>query len=103
MGGSGRRVWAKDDTNMLTLEDARYLMSVSKAAGCQVHFKQLGTALAIQLGVYSTEGDHRAKGGFPEQWPDDLNVREYPEFASSSISAPVNFKAAYAADSWMRF
>ena len=94
---------AKDETNMMTLEDARYLMSESKAAGCRVHFKQLGTALAIQLGVYSTEGDHRAKGGFPEQWPADLNVREYPDFVSNSCSAPVSFKPAYAVDFWQHF
>jgi protein gp37 len=64
-GESGPR----NDTNLMTLDDARYLIAESKAAGSKTHFKQLGTALAIQLGVYSTlgEGEHRAKGGNPDQ------------------------------------
>jgi Protein of unknown function (DUF5131) len=68
-GESGLR----DDTNLMTLEDARNLLEESKAAGSKVHFKQLGTALAIQRGVYSTRGngEHRAKGGNPEQWPEN--------------------------------
>jgi hypothetical protein len=76
-GESGLR----DDTNLMTLEDARNLLEESKAAGSKVHFKQLGTALAIQRGVYSTRGngEHRAKGGNPEQWPEDLNTREWPD------------------------
>jgi hypothetical protein len=87
----------------MMLEDVRYILSQAKAAGCRVHFKQLRTALAIQLGVYSIDSDHRANGGAADQWPGDLNVREYPEFVSISYSAPVNFKAAYAANFWRHF
>ena len=96
---------AKNETNMMTLEDARYLMSESKAVGCRVHFKQLGTALAIQLGVYSTNGDgeHRAKGGCPDQWPADLNVREWPETVWSHYQAPDNFRRLYQTDECQRF
>ena len=76
--GSGLR----DDASLMTLEDARYLLDESNAAGSKVHFKQLGTALAIQRGVDSTrgKGEHRAKGGNPDQWPEDLNIREWPAF-----------------------
>lgn len=70
----------------MTLDDALYLVEDSNAAECKVHFKQLGTALAIQRGVYATSGDHRAKGGSPDQWPDELNIREWPEI----LPAPVD-------------
>jgi protein gp37 len=46
-GESGSR----NDSNLMLLDDARYLVEESRAAGCRVHFKQLGTALAIQLCV----------------------------------------------------
>lgn len=98
-GESGSR----DDTNLMSLEDARYLVKESKAAGCKVHFKQLGTALAIQFGVYSTEGDHRAKGGSPDQWPEDLNVREWPEFARGIAANTSAFRAAYGMDQWKHY
>ena len=72
---------SKDDTNLMTLDDACYLIEEGKAAECRVHFKQLGTALAIKLGVYSTtgKGEHRSKGGNPDQWPPELNIREWPD------------------------
>ena len=100
-GESGPR----DDTNLMTLEDARYLIGESKAAGCKVHFKQLGTALAIQRCVYSTrgEGEHRAKGGNPDQWPEDLNIREWPEISWKSFTKPSDFSPAYDARQWQRY
>jgi hypothetical protein len=93
---------SKDDTNLMTLADARYLLAESKAAGCKVHFKQLGTALAIQLGVYGV-GEHRAKGGSPAQWPVDLNVREYPEVKWVPYKKPSDFKPLYQPGKWERF
>lgn len=93
----------KDDTNLMTLDDARYLMTEAKAAGCRVHFKQLGAALAIQLGVYSTNGDHRAKGGSPDQWPADLNVVEWPDAVTRPHQAPDRFMRRYRTDQWQRF
>ena len=53
---------ARDLVNLMTLDDARYIIESSRAAGCKVHFKQLGAAFAIQRGVYSTRGlgEHRA-------------------------------------------
>jgi protein gp37 len=93
---------SKDDTNLMTIEDARYLMTQAKAAGCRVQFKQLGTALAIQLGVYSTDGDHRAKGGSPDQWPADLDVIEWPETVCSAYKAPDNFSPLYRSEEWQK-
>jgi protein gp37 len=94
---------AKQDTNLMTLEDARFLMCEAKAAGCQVHFKQLGAALAIRMGVYSTSGDHRAKGGAPDQWPADLNIVEWPAPTWSAYKAPDNFSYLYPEGEWQRF
>jgi protein gp37 len=69
---------SKEESRPMTIEDAQYLFSSSKAAGCNVHFKQLGTKLAINLGVYGT-GEHRAKGANLEQIPSHLGEREWPE------------------------
>jgi hypothetical protein len=89
----------------MTLDDARYLISESKAAGCKTHFKQLGTALAIQLGVYSTrgQGEHRAKGGNPDQWPEDLNVREWPKVSWKPVTELSDFSPAYDPRQWTRY
>lgn len=94
-----------DDTNMMTLDDARYLVEASKAAGCRVHFKQLGTALAIRLGVYATRGsgEHRAKGGHPDQWPEELQVREWPEVTLCGATDIPAFRPAYDSNQWMHF
>jgi hypothetical protein len=43
----------------------------------KVHFKQLGTELGIQIGVYSTSVECQAKGGSPDQWLAELDVREW--------------------------
>ncbi len=69
---------SKRESRLMTLEDAQYLFSSSKKAGCNVHFKQLGTQLAIKMGVYGV-GDHRAKGGNLEQIPRNLRERDWPE------------------------
>ena len=94
---------AKRDTNLMTLEDARFLINEAKAAGCRVHFKQLGTALALQLGVYSTDGEHRAKGGAADQWPADLNIDELPTTTKSTYMAPDRFSCLYRAGEWQQF
>ena len=100
-GESGLR----DDTNLMTLDDARYLLEESKAAGSKVHFKQLGTALAIQRGVYSTRGngEHRAKGGNPDQWPEDLNIREWPAVSWKNLTEPPEFNRAYNSGQWKHY
>jgi protein gp37 len=98
-GESGSR----DDTNLMTLDDARYLVEESKAGGCRVHFKQLGTALTIQRGVYSTNGEHRAKGGSPDQWPEPLNVREWPEASWRAIDDVSEFTPAYDSTLWEHY
>lgn len=95
---------SKDDTNLMTLDDARYLIEEGEAAKCRVHFKQLGTALAIKLGVYSTagRGEHRSKGGNPDQWPPELNIREWPDVRR--LRDPQgSFSPAHVADKWVHF
>jgi protein gp37 len=69
---------SKKESRLMTLEDAQYLFSSSKHAGCSLHFKQLGAKLAINLGVYGI-GDHRSKGGNLEQIPPNLRERDWPE------------------------
>jgi protein gp37 len=100
-GESGPR----NDTNLMSLDDARYLIAESQAAGSKTHFKQLGTALAIQLGVYSTrgQGEHRAKGGNPDQWPEDLNIREWPKVSWKPVTEPKEFSPAYDSHQWRRY
>ena len=96
---------ARDESNLITLDDARYLVEASKSAGCRVHFKQLGTALAIRLGVYSTRGrgEHRAKGGNPDQWPEELRIREWPELVSDTTDDASVFQPAYDSSQWLHF
>jgi protein gp37 len=96
---------APEKTGLMTLDDARYLIEESRAAGSLVFFKQLGTALAIQLGVYSTQGkgEHRSKGGHPDQWPADLNVQEYPDPLTVTPWAGTAFRPAYDPEAWMHF
>lgn len=100
-GESGPR----DDTNLMTLDDAHYLIEESRAAGSKAHFKQLGTALAIRLGAYSTagEGEHRAKGGSPDQCPEDLNIREWPEVSWKPVTEPSEFSPVYDSHQWKRY
>ena len=100
-GESGPRA----DTSLMTLDDAQYLLTESKAAGSRVHFKQLGTALAIQLGVYSTrgKGEHRAKGGHPDQWPEGLNIREWPGVSWKQRAKSPEFTPVYNSDQWKHY
>ena len=57
----------KKYTQLPELGSRRNLVSQRKAAGCRAHFKQFGTALAIQLGISPTGAkEHRAKGGHPD-------------------------------------
>jgi len=94
---------SKADTSLMTLEDARYLISESRAAGCKVHFKQLGTALAIRLGVYDTKLKHGKQGGNSSQWPEGLNIVEWPDVASRDYEGPVQFEPGFDAKRWKRF
>ncbi len=89
----------------MTLDDSLFLVEQSKAAGCRVHFKQLGTALAIRLGVYATsgKGEHRSKGGNPDQWPVELNIREWPETRLDTSHADTTFSAKFNPEEWLKF
>lgn len=93
---------SKQDTSLMTLEDARYLISESRAAGCKVHFKQLGTALAVRLGVYDTKLKHGKQGGNPDQWPEGLKIVEWPDVVSRDYEGPVQFEPRFD-KGWERF
>lgn len=99
-GESGPR----DTTALMSLDDARFLVGEGKAV-CPVVFKQLGTALAIRLGVYSThgKGEHRSQGGHPDQWPPDLRVQEYPDPIAPIPCGPSEFRPAFDPGTWIRF
>jgi hypothetical protein len=96
---------ARDETALMTLDDARYLIEESRAADARVFFKQLGTALALQLGVYSThgKGEHRTKGGHPDQWPADLRIQEYPDPLAVPPRPRAEFRPAFDPNAWMHF
>ena len=74
-------------------------------------FKQLGTGLAIQLGVYPThrkddectQGKHRAHGGDPDLWPMDLRIQEYPDALNAGLPLLPDPDPAYEAGKWWHF
>ena len=86
-----------------SLDDACYLLEKSRAAACKVHFKQRGTSLAIQLGIYSSEGEHRSKGGSPDQWPAESKIRACPDFSWSQIQGDASFCPSFSGKNWMHF
>lgn len=100
-GESGGR----EDTALMTLDDARFLVQEGKAAGCRTFFKQLGTALAIRLDVYSTrgKGEHRSQGAHPDQWPADLHIQEYPDLPAVVPPASPGFRPSFDAKTWKHF
>jgi len=94
---------SKKKSRLMTLEDARYLFSSSKDAGCSLHFKQLGTKLAMNLGVYAI-GDHRAKGGNLEQIPPDLRKRDWPENITWDVpEGDLDFEPRFDPKKWIKF
>ena len=94
---------SKKKSRLMTLEDARYLFSSSKDAGCSLHFKQLGTQLAMNLGVYAI-GDHRAKGGNLEQIPVDLRKQDWPEnLIWDAPKYDPAFKPRFDPKKWIKF
>ena len=68
---------------------ARQTIAQGQAAGVPVFVKQLGAAAFETCGEGSHPGDwanhplwlklRDRKGGDPQEWPEDLRVREYPE------------------------
>lgn len=84
---------SKKDARLMALDDAQYLFTSSQDAGCKVHFKQLGTKLAEQRGVYAV-GEHRAKGGNLLQIPEDLSKREWPA-PTGEIKYNCNFEPQF--------
>ncbi len=92
----------KDDTDLMTLDDARYLVESGKAAGCRIHFKELGTALAIQRGVYGM-GEHRAKGGNEDQWPADLRIHEFPDVTWAPVKDVSGYKPRFDVNAWEHY
>jgi protein gp37 len=94
---------SKTDSRLMTLDDAQYLFSSNKQAGCNLHFKQLGTQLAINLGVYGV-GDHRAKGGNLEQIPSGLRERDWPEDVTWDVPKyDRSFEPRFDPKKWIKF
>ena len=94
---------SKEKSRIMTLEDAQYLFSSSKQAGCSLHFKQLGTQLAIRLGVYGV-GDHRGKGGNLKQIPANLRERDWPENMTWDIpEGDLDFVPRFDPKKWIKF
>lgn len=94
---------SKKESRLMTLEDAQYLFSSGKDAGCKLHFKQLGTRLTINLGVYGI-GDHRAKGGNLEQIPPNLRERDWPENVTWDVPKyDLSFEPRFDSKIWIRF
>jgi len=96
---------SKEKSRLMTMDDAQYLFASSKDAGCKLHFKQLGIQLALKLGNYSTQGkgEHRAKGGNPDQIPRKLRKREWPPIPRTKVVRPSSFKVAFDPKDWKLF
>ncbi len=96
---------SKKESRIMTEDDARYLFSAGRAAGCKVHFKQLGTRLAQEMEVYASagNGEHRSKGGNLDQIPPDLAVREWPLSSEGRFAAVSNFNRRFNPKRWMHF
>ena len=93
----------KQKSRLMTIEDAQYLFSSGKHAGCRLHFKQLGTQLAISLGVYGI-GDHRGKGGNLKQIPSDLRERDWPENITWDVpEGDLDFEPRFDPKKWIKF
>ena len=94
---------SKKDSRLMTFEDAQYLFTSSKQAGCSLHFKQLGTQLAILLGVYGV-GDHRGKGGNLKQIPANLRVQDWPGNMSWDVpQGNLSFAQRFDPKKWIKF
>ena len=94
---------SKEESRLMTIEDAQYLFSSSKHAGCRLHFKQLGTQLAINLGVYGI-GDHRSKGGNQEQIPPNLREQDWPENMTWDVpKGNLSFAPRFDPKRWTKF
>lgn len=61
-----------DDPREMNLDDARRLIDFSRGVGVPVFVKQLGTVWARRVGAESWKGSN------PEEWPEDLRIREFP-------------------------
>jgi protein gp37 len=68
---------------VMTMDDLRYWIEESRAAGCAVWVKQLGSALAFQLGVAGRkkngEKGNAIAGAIKARWPRDVQIQENPE------------------------
>lgn len=63
----------------MQLDWARSLVEQCRAAAVPVFVKQLGSRWADRTSsLLPVEAKRDPKGGSPEYWPDDLQVREYP-------------------------
>ena len=90
---------------LMTLDDAEYLVLASQAAGCKVHFKQLGLRLAKEQGINSKRGggEHRAKGGHPDQFPKDLKLREWPANGATVAPQRITIDPVFDPKRWIHF
>jgi hypothetical protein len=75
VGGESSK--SKDVARLMTLEDARYVLTEAAAAGAKVLLKQLGTRWAIASGTYGRTIDGKIseevrKGGHRDFWPNEL-------------------------------
>ncbi len=66
-GESGRKARPMD------LAWARSVIAQSRSAGAAVFVKQIGAVAAREL------GSRNAKGESPDDWPEDLRIRKFPE------------------------
>jgi protein gp37 len=60
------------DARPMRLDWVRAVIDPARTAGTALFVKQLGTAWAKENGAADK------KGGDPDEWPEDLRVREYP-------------------------
>jgi hypothetical protein len=77
----------KDQARYMDLDDVRYLIAESRAAGVKSFLKQLGIRWAVDSNTYGTESRDGKRatevnaGGNPTFWPGEFRspkLREYP-------------------------
>lgn len=61
-----------DEVREMKLDWARDIINQCRSAGVAVHVKQLGK-------IWAHENGYSGKGDDPEEWPEDLRIREQPQ------------------------
>ncbi len=71
VGGESQQ--GKRPARAMHLDDVRDLIAECRGNDTPIYVKQMGTVLAKELGLTHSKGED------PEEWPDELKVRDFPD------------------------